>query len=75
METKMFETKNVSSKNVGKGNTIIATKARIPVDRISAETVEFNPVKPNFCSVIIMTRALSFIVDRVLKRYRLAFCQ
>ena len=55
MDNNIFETKNVSNKKVGKGNTIIATRARIPVERISADSVEFTPAIPNFLSVIIMT--------------------
>ena len=36
-----FDTKNVSSKKVGSGSTIIATKAS-PADSISADTVELS---------------------------------
>ena len=45
----------VASKKVGNGSTIIATRTKMPVDSISADTVELKPAPPNFCSVIIMT--------------------
>jgi hypothetical protein len=64
-DNRIFDTKKVSSRYTGSGNTIIATSTRMPIGMTKPPINDFTLPIPNRDNVISMTGSLCQILDGI----------